>query len=877
MELKPYQQAVLNDLQSYLSYLQKDRHITHAFNHYWEERVGPYRPLEGLGMEQYKDTITGVPHVSMKVPTAGGKTFIACNALKVLFDNFDTEKTKLVLWLVPSITILNQTVQNLKNPSHPYRQKLNVLFQNKVQVFQKEELLQGAGFNPSSVREHVSILVLSFDSLRSRSKDTRKMYQENGQLASFTTLFDTDDHILEGTDETAFINIVRKLNPVVVVDESHNAESELSVDMLKNLNPCFILDLTATPKKNSNIVSFVDALELKKENMVKLPVIVYNHRQKEDVIASSIHLRNKLEEFAKQEFLDTGKYIRPIVLFQAEVKSKGDSTTFEKIKKILIDLKIPEEQIKIKTAEIDEIKGLDLMSSDCDVRYIITINALKEGWDCPFAYILATLADRSSSVDVEQILGRILRQPYVMQHRAELLNMSYVLTSSSVFNETLGNIVKGLNRAGFSDHDYKVSETPLSPSIDMEFMPRMSGVSITSEPKVQYEIPFDKSTVEKQLEDTVFSTDFLQNLTSTAMQSSQELKQSIAEQIQETEQGTYTPHEIAMKTKFYAMKDAFSEGAQNIVLPQFHYKLPTGGTIFGEEEQDTLVSKEMLLEGFPLSTLDSTITFDQVSSELYKVDLERQRGEESTPTFLRIEDDRLRKPLIQYLRSLPPESQKRQLTGRIVELLGKMHPISNAEISKYVTRIVDSLTPEQYDDFLMREYSYVNQIKKKIEELARVYREKMFDKYLDLDKAYLKPSFRLPKKISPTEFAPSLAKSLYEKEGTINGFEVRVIEAIANLDTILWWHRNEENKGFFLNGFINHYPDFIVMTKKGKILVLETKGDDRDNTDSAQKVKLGQLWTSKARQNFKYMMIFDHTRMEGAYTFEDAISLIKEL
>jgi type III restriction enzyme len=35
------------------------------------------------------------------------------------------------------------------------------------------------------------------------------------------------------------------LNPVVVVDESHNAESDLSVDMLKEINPCFILDLNS--------------------------------------------------------------------------------------------------------------------------------------------------------------------------------------------------------------------------------------------------------------------------------------------------------------------------------------------------------------------------------------------------------------------------------------------------------------------------------------------------------------------------------------------------------------------------------------------------------------------------------------------------------
>ncbi|MFX7845500.1 hypothetical protein ABTK14_24885, partial [Acinetobacter baumannii] len=75
---------------------------------------------------------------------------------------------------------------------------------------------------------------------------------------------------------------------------------------------------------------------------------------------------------------------------------------------------------------------------------IITINALKEGWDCPFAYVLASLADKSSAVDVEQILGRVLRQPYVMKHADPLLNVSYVLTASAKFNDTLNNIVKGL-------------------------------------------------------------------------------------------------------------------------------------------------------------------------------------------------------------------------------------------------------------------------------------------------------------------------------------------------------------------------------------------------------------------------------------------------
>src|SRR5690554_7063416 len=95
------------------------------------------------------------------------------------------------------------------------------------------------------------------------------------------------------------------------------------------------------------------------------------------------------------------------------------------------------------------------MSKECEVRYIITINALKEGWDCPFAYILASLADKSSSVDVEQILGRVLRQPYVQKHKSFQLNLSYVLTASAKFNETLQSIVKGLQESGFSEKDYR--------------------------------------------------------------------------------------------------------------------------------------------------------------------------------------------------------------------------------------------------------------------------------------------------------------------------------------------------------------------------------------------------------------------------------------
>ena len=255
--------------------------------------------------------------------------------------------------------------------------------------------------------------------------------------------------------------VIRSLEPVVVVDESHHAQTELSIDMLRGFNPVFTLDLTATPRPNSNIISVVEAWKLKAEHMVKLPVIVSNQRGQGAVLDAAIKMQKLLEDQAAADEKETGVYIRPIVLLQAESRNKNDSTTYEKIKQKLIDGGIPAEQIAIKTAEVNELKvkgrDVDLLSRACPVRYIITVNALKEGWGCPFAYVLATIANRSSIVDVEQIVGRILRLPHAREAKRKFLNMSYVFTNSGDFQSTLDKVVKGLNNAGFSKKEYRVA------------------------------------------------------------------------------------------------------------------------------------------------------------------------------------------------------------------------------------------------------------------------------------------------------------------------------------------------------------------------------------------------------------------------------------
>ena len=903
MELKDYQADVLTDLSAYLDTLLECKgHLPNAFSKFWQER--------GVLNQVYKNNIKEVPHVCVKVPTAGGKTFIAVNALERIFSAFseyNPTRPKFVVWLVPSLTILEQTVKNLSNIDHPYRQRLNDLFNGRVQVYEKADVLQGAGFNADTVKEQLSVVVMSFDSLKATNKENRKAFQENGYLASF--LNDDSEVVepLEGTDPSALINVMRTLKPVVVVDESHNAESTLSVDMLRNLNPSFIFDLTATPRDNSNIISYVDALRLKKQNMVKLPVIVANQRSQEDVIMAALNMRRQLEEFAKKAEEKGGGYIRPIVLFQAEPKNKDDTTTFEKVREILLELNIPKEHIAIKTANINELKNVDLMSRDCDVRYIITVNALKEGWDCPFAYVLATLANKSSVVDVTQILGRVLRMPYTRKHSIELLNLSYVFTSSSHFQNTLSQVVAGLNKAGFSKKDYRefdlsaVEPEPIpTPTPDQkEFdLTGQVGEEKPAETGDGQDLEIEKSKLnpdweQQAVEQAATATNGTQPASTDGDTTGVEaIKNQAVEQAKEFEEqanatsGESVPEELKAHMNEHKMKPIFEASAKAIELPQFFIKLPSDGGFFDSGDEWHKLAKENLLSNFVLANLDATINFTAIESDVYKVDAEDIGNGESAPSFTVVKKAEKEK-LNSIIKSQPTSGQITSIVGRLFSLIGKntFYPIEDNDVKHYLKRIVEAMSADQRADCLERDYAYVKLIKDKIQSLANEYAAKEFGNWLTTQKIKLRPSFSLPATIAPSDNAPAISKSLYVTEGGVNNLEAKVIRGVADLENIVWWHRNlERGKGFVINGFLNHYPDFVVLTQSKSIIFVETKGDDRDNSDSKDKLKLGKIWESQANQiahetgyRYHYMMVFESNPIDGAHTTGDVLKLIEAL
>lgn len=870
MELKKFQKQVISDLNRYCELLNSTNSVVKAYNDFWLEkgvRVG----FEAV--PTYNNTIANTPHVCFKVPTGGGKTFLACNSLKTIFGNLPSKKAKVVVWLVPSDAILTQTLKNLSNPEHSYRQKIETDFNGRVQVYSKQQVLDGQQFNPTTVNEQLSIVVMSFDSFRIKNKEGRKVYQENGNLQQFAKFITTPETLIEGIDDTALIQVLNQLSPVVVVDESHHTTGDLSVEMLKNLNPCFILDLTATPRKNSNIISYVDAAQLKAENMVKLPVIVYNRPSQEEVIADAIDLRNRLDELAETNTDEC--YIRPIVLFQAQPRNAENKETFDKLKERLVENGIPAEEIAIKTAEINEIKDKDLMSSDCKIKYIITVNALKEGWDCSFAYILATLANKTSTVDVEQILGRVLRLPYTKQNASKFLNLSYVLTSSNDFHATISKVIQGLNDAGFSDKDYRIAEEK---SV-VEPVPKPVQQEITlKSPTADVEefLEFDSSALKAIIDERKQSDkpitaidDMLASAEAKSDTYEEELKNLQSEPLSDL------PLEIRSKVTTYRMYDKFKDEALALEIPQFYFQSENSLFAFLEGGYQELVSKEFLSDGFTLKDKGVDIDFCAATESVAEIDVNKNE----TPKY-RFMQEAESEYFKEMFKNQTPESRIKNCKYQIKQILEKSDFVAGSELTAYIDRVVENMNGDELTALEKNVHGFATKIKDKINKLLDVHRRERFKHLLETGKIECLPSFKLKSEINPGETFSLLSKSLYVAEQTMNPFERRVVEKVSSMPNIKWWHRNIERHEFCINGFINHYPDFIVMTNSGFIVMIEAKGEHlTSNDDSREKAELGKIWQAQAGGKFRYYMVSEDEIASNpdAIGLDKFLSIVKEL
>ncbi|MCI7247115.1 MAG: hypothetical protein MR481_04245 [Campylobacter sp.] len=594
--------------------------------------------------------------------------------------------------------------------------------------------------------------------------------------------------------------------------------------------------------------------------MVKLPVILCNFVNVASVIDNAIVMQNRLEAIAKNE----NSNLRPIVLFQAQSVANEDAHTFEKLKNKLVNIGIEKEQIAIKTAKINELDKIDLLDKDCKIRYIITINALKEGWDCPYAYILASIANKNSTTDVEQLIGRVLRQPNARKYTNQELNVSYVLTCSNDFEKTAKSVIAGLNGAGFSKDDYRQNnfrelDEPKPRVLENNGILEYTNDENNSNENSEFlsaDVSIDNITKNIELVNKV--SKILKNAKTQANEYDKEIKEN------SSNLDYFGDLEVkASKIKFEVEK-----------IPQFVKLLPSGSILF-EEVNSKVLEKEDLEKDFKLADKDIQINFDLAEGNIFGVYLSK---DDNFPKYKKITQIQ-REYFKQYLKTTNDETRIRQSINLIFSKLRNDNALNENDLKNYIERIVNNLSDERKAKLLDEIDAYTLKIRNKINELKSEYREKVFYDLLNKGNIKIENTFSFEPIIQAYKLSSLRDKSLYEEEiDNLNSLENRLLTEIVSLDNIKWWHRNKDMKPeFCINAFINHYPDFIICTENGNIIMLETKGDDRTNDDSKTKLKLGSKWADKAGDKYFYFMVFENSKIEGSLLVDEFIDTIKEL
>ncbi len=501
-----YQDRVLTALGMYLHYLKKEKQGSDetsefAANHpgrnilipdftseAWKKLKAAGKLPESRKCVPYSERKDGcgrpVPNVVLKVPTGGGKTFLAVSSVSQIMGQYLSANTGFVLWIVPNEAIYRQTLKHFKNRQHPYRQTLDRSAAGRVKIMEKMTRL-----NARDIENSLCVMLLMLQSANRETQESLKIFQDRGDVHGFSPPEGEEqahrkakelipnletyggDIFLRVKDSLG--NALRIIRPLVVLDEGHKAISDLAFRTLYGLNPSFVLELTATPKdvkprggrnprpgRFANLLVEVTGRDLDREDMIKMPLTLnpYQSIDWHATLSMALTKLNELHHHAENLQAETNRYIRPILLVQVERTGKdqrgSDLVHSDDVKEWLLTAGLDESEIAIKTSEQNDLskpENQDLLSSTNRIRVIITKQALQEGWDCPFAYVLCTLVSSSNLNALTQLVGRILRQPGAMKTGNEALDECYVFTHHAATAVVIKKIKDGLEKVGLGD------------------------------------------------------------------------------------------------------------------------------------------------------------------------------------------------------------------------------------------------------------------------------------------------------------------------------------------------------------------------------------------------------------------------------------------
>ncbi|WP_313222331.1 DEAD/DEAH box helicase family protein [Pseudoxanthomonas mexicana] len=857
LSLKVYQQRALSSLAQFL----EDARLTGPASAF-EKNVDPglvttYKPMPGM---------EATPYVCLRIPTGGGKTVMGAHIIQAAGDAYLERTYPLVMWMVPTTQIKTQTLEAFKDPRHPYRQELDEAFGGKVAVFDVEDFTH---IRPADLGTKVCVVISTMAALRVENQDGRKVYEHHEDLEAHFAGSVSDLPYLEqnaaGKAIASFANLLKLHGPLVITDEAHNANTPLSYEVYQRLGAKVVVELTATPEASkSNVLVSVSAFELKVANMIKFPVVLKEHvGQWEAAVGSAVARRNELGKTA----LGEPDYIRPILLIQAE-NAKGTATV-EEVKRYLIDNeKVPERAIAIATGDQREIDGVDLFAKDCPFEVIITKQALKEGWDCSFAYVFCSVAQVKSDKDIQQLLGRVLRMPYATRRKQETMNKAYAHVTTTHFNLAAAELTKSLIDIGFNPLEavgaVQREPTP-GPGLGLQGganpvpTPPKTTVAVSKPPDLTNVPERDQGNVvfvpnEEGKGGTVEITGELDDSTVEAITLAAPAKE------REDVAATIERHQIASKAvKAPSQNGAVFSVPRLCVMEQGELEFIESGAVPPGFTWDLLAYPPDL----------SSLKFN-ADSQTFEVDLVDEKV-----TYTKIDDD-----VNTYLPGFAKDRTEADLVGWLDQKI-RDPAVKQPVLREWVRRAISGLSQDRgfslsqllNGQFVLRRKLSEQLQLAKAEALKDGFQQALFGDAADVvvsdepDAMFTYPAdmtlypahsyyqggtYRFRK-----HYYPFVGDLQWKTAGGKVGEEFLCAQAIDQLDEVEFWVRNLVDRSQFWMPTAKQrtYPDFVARLKDGRLLVVEYKGGDRYSSDTEKEKRMvGELWATKSKGKGVYLM-----------------------
>ena len=804
---------------------------------------GTYEPLSGL---------PGVPYVCLRLPTGGGKTILGAHAIPIARDTWVEKDYPLVLWLVPSNTIRLQTAEALKKPSHPYRQVLDDAFDGRVRVF---DIADFTHIRPHDIRDNLCVVVGTIQTLRVTNTEGRKVYAHNEEMEPhFTTISPSapglersENGSNKGGIKFSFANLMHVHRPLMIVDEAHGAVTGLTRDMQTRVNPCAIIEFTATPKPKSNILHSVTAQELKKEEMIKLPIKLAEHDNWQGAVNGAIASRAMLAEVAKRD----KDYIRPIVLFQAQPRNQ--EVTVEVLKKHLIETEsIPEDKIAVATGEQRELDGLNLFDPKCPVEYVITVEALKEGWDCSFAYVFCSVARIKNADYVEQLLGRVLRMPYAKRRSAPELNRAYAHVSEPTFQAAALALVDKLIDMGFEEEEAKENIEPVQPRLDED---DLFSSRIKPKPTFRHTLPATPdvlSALATSKGEGVEHRDIGDGTVEIVVTGHVDanFEKSIAHALPEPARKGFSD---AVQQFRYEARDMLSpaENGETFRVPRLVTEIQ------GELE---FADVEVFMEYHDWSLLDHPWQPGEKEFQIRETARSFEIDLDGNHLSYQFSDEQEQLTLDVDVAGWTEENLVLWLDRQVRQM-----DVHQTILLRWLRDIVAYLTGPRglHISALMRsKFVLARKLLDKIDTARRTEKAKVYQRYLFAPEALVEASFD-----SAFEFKDGMywdershrytgrfrfskhflgADNVPAFDGAENGEEFQCAQAIDSLPDVKYWIRNvarHRNSFWLPTATDRFYPDFVALLGDGRLFVVEYKGAMlADSADTDEKRLIGRLW-----------------------------------